>query len=504
MMAIDTHREKRRRSIFLTLPAAAVFAWQGLHAQNISPIPTTVTQEVFRSRWVGPQADLIPRQTTVWTGSTAEEPKIEELGVTPIVDLTHPLRGLFIGPVALHPSLALGWEYSDTSYNGQATTTSDKSSFFVAPGLVLDYERDIGPWSIDLIYSGGVRYYLNPNYTAAGTGSQRNPISQSGSLRISHLGVRDQLDLKVGGSYGTGLNVETGGNLTQASINGSLAYSYVLTEFADCGFNGSASTSLNSDSQNGSNTGDGSLGSFNGDAYFDWVCTGKTRLRLSTGAGDSIQALQGSGNVSRTYLQELATVTYKPTGKLSFDIGGGVSYVQDPGVSSSAYSGIRAIYKFGAIYEMTEKTSIVADFSLDGTDIKPDFRLAIQWQPTVTTRLSLSAYQSQGFSLTTSSQIQVSRGVVGTITQQLFSKIDLSFSAGWQQTENVNLSTEQANNGNDQTNSYGFVAANAQWRMNRWAAWQVSIWASSGNSTSQSSSSNTPETRATLSLNLTL
>ena len=507
-------RFRRHCVRFIVASAGAIPLAGVINAQMPLAAPTTVTQQVFRSRWVGPQADLPPAAAFAKPAqqqepdASSDEPTAEDLGISPFVDISMPLRhGITAGPVKVHPALSLGWEYSDQTYSGQATSESDTSSLFAAPSLGLDYDRSVGPWSVTASYGGGIRYYFNPNYTAAGTGGQRNPISQTGSLRVGHRGVRHKLNFEAHVSYGTGYEINTGGNLTQTNINTLLDYEYILTSHSNVGVNASLSTSLNSNGENNSNnsSGNGNVSTFTGNAYWDWLWTGKTKLRFSLGAGDSSQSLQGSQSVNRTYVQSLVSVNYKPKGKFTFDAGLGVGYVQDPGVQSSQYTGVRAIYTLKAAYQLTQKTSFLGSIGLQGSDIKPNFRLEVLWQPRLNTSFSAAIYQDEGFSLTTAEQVQVSRGIIGTVTQRLFSKVDISLSAGWQQTENLSLSdTGEAEAQNGQTYSYGFASADVRWKIRDWLSWQASLWSSSGGSNNTSGNGNSPETRATVSLNLTL
>jgi len=416
-------------------------------------------------------------------------------------DIVNALRlGIFVGPLQIHAGLGLGWEYSDRNYNNQATNSSDRSSYFVAPSIGLVYDREVGPWSVFLSYGGGLRYYLNPNYDAAGSGNQRNPFSQTVSLSVAHLGARHRLMILGSGSYGTGFSVNNDTNVTQTAINAGLEYEYMLTSYTNIGARAAVSSSLYDYQQNeGTNS---TMNSLAAGTYFDWLYSGKTRLRFSLDAGQSSQNLQGSQAVDMNYVQFMAATTYAASEKLKLEMGLGAGYVTNSRVNSK-YTGFRPVYQLAASYAPTEKTSIRASIGFQGTDVQPDFSLAAAWQPRVNTGLSLSVYQNQGYSLSVSEQVQVSRGFVASINQTLFSKLQLVLSAGWQQTENVSLVyTGEAAAQNNQTFGYGFGSATLTWNLRDWASWQLSTWYATG-SQYQYQNQNAPETRATVSFNLT-
>ncbi len=129
----------------------------------------------------------------------------------------------------------------------------------------------------------------------------------------------------------------------------------------------------------------------------------------------------------------------------------------------------------------------------------PDFGLLVSWQPRQTTGLSLSIYQNQNFSISSSQQFQVNRGFIASVSQRLFSKVAVRLSGGWQQTENLALSSDEANGASTE---YVFLSGGIRWDLNDWLYWQTTLWATSGNRTSGSSDSNQPEGIASTGLNL--
>jgi hypothetical protein len=214
-----------------------------------------VTDAIFRSRWEGLQADLPEaRSAAALSGLRPGDP-----GYSYAEGIANSLlSGLKLGPLDIHPGLSLGWEYSNQKTNQTATSTksSADSSFFIAPTLALNYSREIGPWSVLAAYGAGIRYYLDPNYTAAATGNQRNPFTQTASFSIGHLGDRHKLTLSGTGSSGSGFDTVTGTNTIQSNLRAAIDYRYTLFTYVDVGANGAYSLQMNQNGQNG-NTGSG-------------------------------------------------------------------------------------------------------------------------------------------------------------------------------------------------------------------------------------------------------
>ena len=467
------------------------------------PIPMTVSDTVFRSRWIGVQVDAAHRRSSAagMLGLSAEPGPL-----APLESIANAIRdGLQIGPLDIHPGLALGWEYSNVNSNFQATGPGNSNSFFVSPNLSFRYNREIGNWSVNAAYGGGFSYYMNPKYTAAGVGNQRNPFFNTALLGIGYIGSRQKIDFQCVGTFGTGLNVVTGDNTATANLSSNIRWEYTLTSVTNIGARAAYSTSLNKFFQL-SNSGGGSnadLSSFSGGVYGDWIPTGKTRLRFEMSAGQDAQAMSGQTSAKRTYLQGLLSLDYKITEKFSVNGGLGARYVKDPLTVDPKYAGLLPSYTLSAHYKPTEKTGVSAGISLLGNDVRPSFNLAGYWQPRVNTGLSFSVYQGQGFSYSVSEQVQVSRGAVITLTERLFSKVDVGLSGGWQQTDNLALSgNSTASQQSGKTSSYGFAMCTLQWNFSNWAFWQNQLYFASGNNNSVSGENN-PEARFTTSFNLT-
>jgi hypothetical protein len=481
--------------IFLGVVIATALCASEAFSQTPPP-PATVTDAIFRSRWEGLQADQInTKSAEAMAGLRPGDP-----GYSYAEGFANSLlSGLKIGPLDIHPGLSLGWEYSTGGNSGTTQANSADSSFFIAPTIGLNYEREIGPWSVSAAYGAGFRYYLNPNYTSAGTNNQRNPFTQSGQISVSHIGDRHKLTFRGTGYSGTGYDAVTGTNVVQTNLAAAMDYSYTLATYVDIGANGSYTLSNNQGAQSGS--GNGNLGSYSAGAWTEWFATGKTRWRLELDTGQSSQTLQNAQRSNINYVQTLVSVDYTMTEKLRMKLGLGAAYLTAPQTTNSQYTGLRPRYTIEADYDPTEKTSLKASFGLLGTALQPDFRVEATWQPRVNTGFSIAVYQSQNFSLTTVNQVQITRGVIGSVSQRFFSKVVLELSGGYEQIDNLSLSNGvQA--GNQQP--FGFASANLTWNFSNWSYWQISLWRSGQSTTNNGgSSNNTPESRATVSFNLT-
>ena len=169
---------------------------------------STVSDAVFRSQWVGPQADRPELVGMVPTGE----------GIKPVEDMASKIReGLWLGSLRIRPGFGAGWAYSNKNSQGQTATANSDNSFFLAPTLGLEYGRDTGPWTISGRAGGGYVYYPNPDYTPNGTGANRNPYNGTMSLGIGHSGTRHRFDLGGSASFGNGQSIQGGGASTQFS-----------------------------------------------------------------------------------------------------------------------------------------------------------------------------------------------------------------------------------------------------------------------------------------------
>ena len=515
-------------AVRLRLAAAMLLCGAGgAFAQVVAPV-ATVDEVIFRSRWVGQQVDR-PEQIGM-------VPMDE--GIRPVEDFATKVReGLHIGSLRIRPGLALGWDYSDRNAEGDATTgLQNDQSFFIAPSLGLTYARDTGPWSILGRYGGAYTYFLNPDYTANGTGSGRNPFNNTLALGLGHSGMRHSAEISGNASYGNGENIQAGGDTTTFVGNVGLNYSYLINEFFTTGAYARYDTQITryeEADQEGSD-----LISLRAGAYLDWLATGKTTVGLKFEAGrvsskiiESVApeptptptpaplapgatprptpaptptpepVLVENDPQVRQFAQVLVAGAHNLTAKILVVAGIGASYTVDENIIDvdDKYTGVRPVYLLGAQFDPSEKTTLRAYTSFQGADVVPSYGFSATWRPRINTSLTFSAYQTQNFSITSIDQFQVNRGFVLGIQQTLFSKLSVGLSGGWQQVESISLSS--AVEAADPT-EYAFVAGSLNWSINSWASWVATVRASTGNQAEPVNSLSFPETTASIGLNL--
>jgi hypothetical protein len=484
--------------LFAFSAVAAETSWS--QDSIVGPV-STVSDAVFRSQWVGPQADRPELVGMVPTGE----------GIKPVEDMATKVReGLWLGSLRIRPGFGAGWAYSDRNSQGQTTSNANNDqSFFLSPSLGLEYGRDTGPWTISGRAGGGYVYYLNPDYSPNGTGANRNPYNGTMSLGIGHSGLRHDFDLGGSASFGNGQSIQGGGASTQFLGAVGASYNYLVNDFLTSGAYASYNSQLN---RYESGDIDGSdLTSLRGGGYIDWLWTGKTTLGLKVEAGRMSQDILGDttaagqpaqqGIATRQFIQALVPVAHNLTSKVLLVAGAGASYTQDENIpdASSEYTGVRPVYLLGAQYDPSEKTTMRAYTSFDGFDIVPSYGFNLTWRPRVTTAFTFSAYQNQNFSITTVDQFQVNRGFTAGVQQTVFSRFAVGLSGGWQQTENISLSEDQPSGGDF---DYAFVSGSLRYAINSWASWQATVMSSTGNRVNPSSSISFPETTASVGLNL--
>lgn len=461
----------------------------------VSPVGT-VSDAVFRSQWVGPQADRPELVGMVPTGE----------GIKPVEDMASKVReGLWLGSLRIRPGFGAGWAFSNRNSQGQTTTANNDNSFFLSPTLGLEYGRDTGPWTISGRAGGGYTVYTNPDYTANGTGGNSNPYNGTIALGIGHSGLRHKFDLGGSASYGNGQSIQGGGASTQFNGGAGANYTYLINEFLTTGAYASYNTQI---IQYDSGNIDGSeLSNVRAGGYIDWLFTGKTTMGVKVEAGRMTQDIFGTGAeaqqgmAARQFIQALVPVAHNLTSKVLLVAGAGVSYTEDENIPnpSPQYTGVRPVYLLGAQYDPSEKTTMRAYTSFDGFDIVPSYGFSLTWRPRVTTAFTVSAYQNQTFSITTVDQFQVNRGFAAGVQQTIFSRFAVGVSGGWQQTENISISEDQPN-GED--TDYAFVSGSLRYSINSWASWQATVMSSTGNRVNPTSSISFPETTGSVGLNL--
>ena len=475
----------------LLLAMLFVAANEGL-AQTV----LTVREAEFRNRWAGPQEDrVVPAQYFENNGGL-EEKDAQLIGEVPPEDqkqqgLSESMdsmaenirRRLRFGPLDFQLGLATGWEYSSQNSVGGNTDFNNSNSFFAAPTMAATYEREVGVWNVSARYAAGYRYYFNQDYTSAGTGMQRNPLSMTGGIDIGYNTSRLAVNLNVSASSGTGYDVIAGANNWQSSASAGLSVRYIISEEFSVGGAASATYSNTANAQVAS--GEIAQPESNNltsavSLFADYLVTPKTNIRLVLSAGQDLQDFNAGVSEGRRYFDSMLMITYQLAPKLSVDAGGGVGYVLDRNIPDPQYTGVRPIYTVGVNYTPTEKTYLKAKFGMQGADIRPNFSLVAGWDVREKTRLSLSVYQNQGFSSLSPDQYNITRGILGTVAQQLFKGINVAVSAGYEQSEYVSLSSEKLANPVEGPADYWLANASLYWRIREWLSWQNTFTVSTG------------------------
>jgi hypothetical protein len=458
----------------------------------------TVREAEFRNHWAGPQEDWIATPQYFEPGGGLDdesvksknedldeaEPEFEESLDKMAENIRHGLR---FGPLDFNLGLENGWEYSSQNSFGGETDDNTSNSFFSAPTVGIIYEREVGVWNVSARYGAGYRYYYNPAYTAAGIGKQRNPMSMTGGVDVGYNNSRLFLNLNASASSGTGYDPVAGSNNWQTTSSGGLSIRYIIREELSMGGAISGTFLNTADAQVlPDETSQPDSNSLNVGASFftDYMVTPKSNLRFVLSAGEDLQDFQAGISQGRRFFDAMIILTYQIAPKLSVDAGGGAGYVLDQNIPDPEYIGLRPIYNLGINYTPTEKTYFKAKFGMQGADVKPNFSLVAGWDAREKTRLSLSVYQNQGFSSLSPDQYNITRGVLATVAQRLIKGITLSFSAGYEQSEYVSLTSEKLDNPVQGPALYWLTNASVYWRLRDWLGWQNTLQLSSGQGTS--------------------
>ncbi|MFM8364420.1 MAG: hypothetical protein ACKOAS_04640, partial [Verrucomicrobiota bacterium] len=309
-----------------------------LQAQTV----LTVREAEFRNRWNGKQEDrLVTPQYFAPGGGLDEETPGELVGeeepgaMENWADSMDRMaenvkRGLRFGPLDFQLGLSTGWEYSNQNSYGSGTDFNDSNSFFAAPTVGITYDREIGVWSVNARFNAGYRYYFNQDYTAAGTGVQRNPLALTTGIDIGYNTSRLSVNLSASASSGSGYDVVAGSNNWQTSAAGALSVRYIITEEFSTGAAVSAGYTNTSDAQAdiGEPAQDDTYSLNLGASLFaDYLVTPKTNVRLVASVGQDSQAFVGLTNEGRRYFDLMGVLTYQIAPKFSVDGGVGVGYV---------------------------------------------------------------------------------------------------------------------------------------------------------------------------------
>lgn len=487
----------------------------------------TVQQNEFRSQWVGEQVDQIPLGGTITplnglgalVGSLQTPDEVQR-------EVDASLAGVQAkSPFSFKPALGLGWQISNqgnqtTSGSGTNTATSygTANSPFIAPSMAILYDRDHGPWAVSAGYSIGYKYFSNQNYVANGTGSERNPLSQTALFKAALEMSRYIISFLVTASSGTGYDTTSASFNKQTSVAANGEAKYLLSEYsaidAKAGYSLVNSSGSIATPNNYTSTLFSSLASV-------YDLSDKTHLSAIFGAGQTAQSLQGGtqpvGNsslpnnetASRNYAQVLGKVKYDFSSKVAFDASLGARYVTASNITDAIDTGLKPAWALGLSYSPTAKTSIAFSAGEQGSDIVPEINLLLNWQPRQKTQLSIGVSQSESFANSLSAQYLITRGILGTVNQQLFSSVSCVLTGGYtaqQYTQLSGNSSSSTSNSSQLPSNYYVGTFSVIWKIRDWVNLANTLYYNTGQATrnANNTTTTTPQAYYTISLNFAL
>ena len=515
----------RRHSLASHLLAGALLA-VGLIVQapclSAQGVPT-VQQNQFRSQWVGEQVDQIPLGGTITplnglgavVGSLQTQDEVQR-------EVDASLAGVQAkSPFTFRPSLGTGWQISNQGVRqtnaAGLTSFGVGSSAFVSPAFAFLYDREHGPWRISAGLSSGYQYFVNPNYIGAGNGSSRNPLSSTALFKAALEMSRYIINALLTASSGNGFDITSSSYNVQTTVAANIETKYLLSDQAAL----DAKAGYNYQNFSGaSTTPDNTTVSDYINLASVYDLTGKTHLSFIVGAGQSAQSLQQGttavGNTAttsnqtaqRNYFESLAKVKYNFTGKITADVGLGARYVAS-NISNSRDVGLRPAWVVGLAYTPTAKTSITFSAGQQGADIVPELNFLLNWNPREKTKVSLGVTQSQNFANSLSAQYLIQRGIVGSVTQNLFSSVTATLSGGYTTQNFVNLSSNQTNaqSTSQLPPTYYNATFAVNWRIRDWVSLVNTVTWNSGQQAIQGANNTTrysPQEFYSISLNFAL
>ena len=485
-----------------------------LHAQYVP----TVQQSQFRSQWAGESVDQMayggifsqfaPMGAVVGALQTPDEVQREVDASLANVQAK--------SPFAFKPSLGVGWQISN---QGSQTTTGTNtvygtdSSAFIAPSGAVLYDRAHGPWDLSAGYSVGYRYYQNQSYVGNGTGSLRNPLSQTAFMRASLQMSRYILNVMANAAAGNGYDISSGSNNQQVGGSANADFKYLLSDVSAI----AAKTGYSINNSSGSQvTQNNSISNFFADAEPVYHLSDKTHLSAILGVGQSYQSIQSTNaftlsdstgvkyaNVNSNstptsttqYAQVLGKVKYDITGKLTGEIALGARQLwlinstnttvtltpippappvlppKPVNTKQTQNLGLKPAWSAGFNYTPTAKTSLLVTAAALGSDVVPQFNAALNWNPREKTAVLLGLSQNQNYSSGASNQYLISRGITGTVTQQFFSSVIFQLTGGYTMQEYKSASggsTSTRGYANQIPGSYYLLNASLTWRIREW------------------------------------
>ncbi|MEI7962735.1 MAG: hypothetical protein WCI42_02785 [Verrucomicrobiota bacterium] len=520
-MPLSRRNSAAKRSLVgAVMSTALLCGMQGVMAQGVP----TVQGTQFRSQWVGEQVDQIPLTGTitplnglgavVGTLQTPDQVQRE-------VDAS--MAGVQAkSPFAIHPALGVGWQISNQGLTNSTSAGQNSgnnystgSSPFIAPSTALIYEREHGPFSVLAGYSAGFKYYSNQDYVANGTGSQRNPLSQTALFRVKVEMSRYIADTTMTASSGSGYDISSAGNNTQTSFAANSAFKYLLSSSTAVAVNGGYSFMNYSGSTATPNNNTTSL---YGNLAPIYEVSDKTFLSSLLGAGLSSQSLQSgtavTGNApttsqqsaSRQYAQLLGKVKYVFTAKTVADISLGARYVTSSNISSAKDDGLLPAWALGLSYTPTEKTSATFSMGLQGTDVIPALNFLLNWSPREKTKFTLGVSQTEGFANSLTTQYLVTRSLIGSVSQKLFTNVNFLLGGGYAQQEFINLSSTQTTGQNTSQLASNYYLANASliWSIRDWVNLNNTLYYNTGQNASGANGATQAQAWYSISMNFAL
>ena len=459
-----------------------------VHAQWVP----SVQQNQFRSQWVGEQLDQIPLGPSVspfgglqpLVGSLQTPDEVQREVDASLAQVKAP------SPFSFKPSMGFGWEVDNQGSQTTNSTVSSNSSgakstnsytsygtansFFVSPAGAFLYDRDHGPWTLSFGYSIGYKYFLNENFVGNGSGTERNPLSQTAFIKTLLAMSRYVITAMLNASEGTGYDITSGSNNRQTTVGGTFGFKYTLGQYSS--IDTSAGYSLQNSSQSIATPNNNTTSLFaNVKPEYDF--SDKTHVGLNFGAGRTSQSLQSgttaTGNAplttsqisGRNYAQILDTVKYDVTGKLTLKAGLGARYVASTGITNSTDNGFFPAWSLGVGYTPTEKTSATLSAGIQGADVTPGLNFMLNWNPRQKTQFSLGVSQTQNFANSVTAQYLVSRNVIGTVSQNLFKDVALNLSGGYTSQSYVNLSSQTGQNTSQLPSNFYIAQAALIWKI---------------------------------------
>jgi hypothetical protein len=486
----------------------------------------TIQQSQFRSQWVGEQVDQIPLGGTITplnsfgavVGALQTPDEVQREVETSMAGVEQK------SPFVFKPSLGVGWQISNQGLTNGPTTGNNGnpyrtgSSPFIAPSAAFLYDRMHGPWSVSAGYSVGYKYYSNQNFVANGTGSQRNPFSQTGLFKAILEMSRYVWNTLITASQGNGFNLSSGSNNQQFNGNANTEFKYLLSDQA------AVATKAGYTIQNTSgatNTPNNNVSSYYAQVAPIYEVSDKTHLSAILGAGAQYQsflnaqtsALGGTNGGTVTvnttpqstiqYVQALGKVKYDVTGKLVVEgsFGGrqlwlnnstnisvsgnasGQSIARSGTVTSNQNLGLKPAWTIGFNYTPTAKTAVAFSMGQQGFDIVPELNLLLNWVPREKTAVSIGVSQSQNYSNIAASQYLIQRGIVGTLNQNLFSNISVILSGGYTKQFYQNITGGQTPTSGAAAQipgSYYLATASVVWKIRDWVNLNNTVYYNSG------------------------